>query len=636
MNDKIMKALKLIIITLLILCVLVVVTNKKGNQVEKESGLTVSAYTDYFRLPAYSQQKEVILEHSVYYINVGETVQIKVLSENEDLLTWFSSNRDIATVDEYGSVTGISEGRINIFAEISYKEYAYAEIVVVDNNKTTIEEVQKQDAKKTKKKANGRNTDFKNVIPPSHKQNKDNNQPGETNEQPTKQTEQPVENNEQPKENTEKPKDQSEQPKQPVNKNIAVTSVTLSTKSIKVGTGSSDPATIKATISPSNATNKKITWTSSNEHIATVVNGIIKGKHSGTATITATSSNGKKATATVTVTSTERIHFLPLKSDKEDTVQKGDAILLESNGYYAMIDTGQSKGPSKKNIANYFKKFADNNGIMQLEFILITHNHTDHTYGLLYLLRNNLKEEMGVGINVKEIYLKRHSSSLTPTKEWEIYKKVMGCVRGTSDNCKAVPNIKFTQDIDNPKCADSHKAHGDINCTANIQFENMTIKLYNTGFVMKDGDLGATGTPGILYSNTKKETYNANYESIYEYIKVNNHKIVLAADALGEPLFQTDGWYKTIMKDTGTGIDLLKAPHHGDTNSDKNFASLKPKAVAITNSEFILGKNNSTTTAYPNSRIYYVEYYKPTSEIKTLYADFSTSEVKYSRIPIYK
>ena len=139
-----------------------------------------------------------------------------------------------------------------------------------------------------------------------------------------------------------------------------------------------------------------------------------------------------------------------------------------------------------------------------------------------------------------------------------------------------------------------------------------------------------------MYKRIKKETYNANYESIYEYIKVNNHKIVLAADALGEPLFQTDGWYKTIMKDTGTGIDLLKAPHHGDTNSDKNFASLKPKAVAITNSEFILGKNNSTTTAYPNSRIYYVEYYKPTSEIKTLYADFSTSEVKYSRIPIYK
>lgn len=62
--------------------------------------------------------------------------------------------------------------------------------------------------------------------------------------------------------------------------------------------------TLSATVQPSNATDKAVQFTSSNETIATVtpVQGKITGVKAGTATITATTSNGKTAVCEVTVT----------------------------------------------------------------------------------------------------------------------------------------------------------------------------------------------------------------------------------------------------------------------------------------------------------------------------------------------
>ena len=80
----------------------------------------------------------------------------------------------------------------------------------------------------------------------------------------------------------------------------AVTSVSVSPTSASVKVGAT--TTLTAAVSPSNATNKTISWTSSNTNVATVSNGVVTGVSAGTATITATSNNGKTAKATITVT----------------------------------------------------------------------------------------------------------------------------------------------------------------------------------------------------------------------------------------------------------------------------------------------------------------------------------------------
>ncbi|WP_368501473.1 Ig-like domain-containing protein [uncultured Cloacibacillus sp.] len=60
-------------------------------------------------------------------------------------------------------------------------------------------------------------------------------------------------------------------------------------------------STLTATVSPSNATDKTVTWTTSSASVATVSGGKVTAVGAGTATITATTSGGQKATCTVTV-----------------------------------------------------------------------------------------------------------------------------------------------------------------------------------------------------------------------------------------------------------------------------------------------------------------------------------------------
>ena len=82
-----------------------------------------------------------------------------------------------------------------------------------------------------------------------------------------------------------------------------VTEVTLDKTSLTLDVGKS--ATLTATITPSNATNQNVAWSSDNETVATVSNGLVTAIAPGTATITVTTADGNHA-ATCTVTVTEK------------------------------------------------------------------------------------------------------------------------------------------------------------------------------------------------------------------------------------------------------------------------------------------------------------------------------------------
>ena len=88
---------------------------------------------------------------------------------------------------------------------------------------------------------------------------------------------------------------------------IHVDNLTLSASSVTLEKGNSE--TISVTISPTNASNKGVAWTSSNEAVATVdENGIITAVGVGEATVTATSKDGSKTVSCqVTVTETAEV-----------------------------------------------------------------------------------------------------------------------------------------------------------------------------------------------------------------------------------------------------------------------------------------------------------------------------------------
>ena len=83
---------------------------------------------------------------------------------------------------------------------------------------------------------------------------------------------------------------------------IKVTGVTLNKTALTLNIGANE--TLSATVAPADATNKKVTWKSSNAAVASVdANGKVTGVAAGEATITVTTEDGAKtATCKVTVT----------------------------------------------------------------------------------------------------------------------------------------------------------------------------------------------------------------------------------------------------------------------------------------------------------------------------------------------
>src|SRR5687768_4931783 len=89
---------------------------------------------------------------------------------------------------------------------------------------------------------------------------------------------------------------------QPTDTSIHPTALTINFSELGLFPGTNQQLTVEFT--PSNTTNKKLTWTSSNISVASVdTNGVVKAIAAGTANITATSVDrvSVKVSSTVTV-----------------------------------------------------------------------------------------------------------------------------------------------------------------------------------------------------------------------------------------------------------------------------------------------------------------------------------------------
>lgn len=152
---------------------------------------------------------------------------------------------------------------------------------------------------------------------------------------------------------------------------VGVTGITLNATSGSLKKG--DKVTLTPTVAPENATNKEVTWSSSNEKVATVDNGVVAAVGQGTAVITVTSVDNTAATATYNLTVTDQTTGGPaakvpatsvsIKKPSSTTLNKGKTLALTavmapanttdtltwktSNPKVATVTAGKVKGINK-------------------------------------------------------------------------------------------------------------------------------------------------------------------------------------------------------------------------------------------------------------------------------------------------
>ena len=125
---------------------------------------------------------------------------------------------------------------------------------------------------------------------------------------------------------------------------IPVTGVTVAPTTLEMTVGD-DPVALKATVAPDNASNKNVTWKSSDESVATVdADGKVSAVAAGSATITVTTEDGEKS-ATCTITVKEKVY--PVETV---TLDKEALVLFVGEAAVALTATISPDNATNKNV----------------------------------------------------------------------------------------------------------------------------------------------------------------------------------------------------------------------------------------------------------------------------------------------
>ena len=268
---------------------------------------------------------------------------------------------------------------------------------------------------------------------------------------------------------------------------------------------------------------------------------------------------------TLSVASGNRIHFINTKGESGS-----DAIILESNGHYALIDMGEDydfpdgsnpRYPSRVGISTNNEYVLEDRlfrhmkqvGIKKLDFILGTHVHSDHIGSADEVLKR---------FPVDRFYLKRYADERITTK-WRLWDNLYNYDNAVKT--AAERGVKLIQDISDE---DSHFTLGD-----------MDIQLYNyKNEYDSNGNL--------------KRVFDDNSNSIVAVVTVAGKRIYLGGD-----LDNAEGAEDKLGPVIGK-VDMMKWNHHYDakiSNTIPFLDYLSPNMVVHTSAA---DANLSTTRDY--------------------------------------
>ena len=310
---------------------------------------------------------------------------------------------------------------------------------------------------------------------------------------------------------------------------IPAESVTLDKTQCTLTVGSD--VTLVATVNPANATDKSVTWTSSNTSIATVSNGIVTAINEGTATITVETANGRTATCTVTVEKPKSLDYL-LSADETYYIVSGIGTWTSSK--IEIPDT--YNGLPVKEIGN--RAFLKNTNIVSVKFgnnveIIRSNAFYGCTYLNIVVFTPSLKaieatafynctslEKMNLeaAINLKKIGDRAfgYCSSLT---EITIPAGVQTMEGKVFENCTSLKTVNWQENND----FSNFTGCAFINC---ISLENVTIPFVG---MSRKGD-GYTNFGSIFGA--------ASYKFHSTYVPVNlKNVVILGGDTIPEYAF---------------------------------------------------------------------------------------------------
>ncbi|WP_311443512.1 Ig-like domain-containing protein [Ezakiella coagulans] len=259
----------------------------------------------------------VDITNNSLFLNAGETTQLNVVVKPENAtnkkVEYSTTNANVATVDANGLVKAVGEGRAYIYAKSadgpSDSVYVYVrksvtpqppkEVKVtnvsVDRRYLTLEEGENYTLTATVSPADATNKTVKYSSSDSRVATVDAN--GNIKAVKAGYAYIYAKSVDGPYAYSYVTVKAKEIPQPPAE--VKVTNITLDTRYLRLDAGKKYE--LNYTVYPYNATDKTLTWTSSNENVATVENGVITAIGRGSAYITATSTNGVQTSCYVDV-----------------------------------------------------------------------------------------------------------------------------------------------------------------------------------------------------------------------------------------------------------------------------------------------------------------------------------------------
>ena len=286
----------------------------------------------------------VKLDKSSVSLKVGETTNLKATvspsTATNKSVTWESSNTAVATVDQSGKVTavGVGDATITVTAEGNHTATC---AVTVTNNEQNIP-VSGVSIVGNPEVNEGEETQLRATVTPSNATNKKVTWASSNTEVATVDSDGLVTG---VKEGTTTITVTTEDNGKTASCTVTVKSTRTEVDGVSISGNTNikenEKTQLKATVTPSSATNKNVTWASSNTEVATVdSDGLVTGVKEGTTTITVTTEdNGKTASCTVNVSESLESAKAELTALLNQYAVKEDQSTLTATGYKLVIPT---------------------------------------------------------------------------------------------------------------------------------------------------------------------------------------------------------------------------------------------------------------------------------------------------------